>query len=125
MVSTNKARFLFSFGNIGGLLVRKLVKQTKIVSRTPNKSGFDQFWLSEAEAHIGAGGARILRKPDAAVRQELCRLDPADGVIDQPAEFLPLFFVMVVRKYWISTSRFRTKTTWATSEMPVIQRVAD
>ena len=33
--------------------------------------------------------------------------------------------VMVVRKYWISTSRLRTKTTWATSEMPVIQRVAD
>src|SRR5580704_2175502 len=31
--------------------------------------------------------------------------------------------VMVVRKYWISTSRFRTKTIWATSEIPVIQLI--
>jgi hypothetical protein len=55
------------------------------------------------------------------MRQELGRLNTANRVVDQTAEFLALFFAMVVRKYWISTSRFRTKTTWATSEIPVIQ----
>src|SRR6201987_514480 len=89
-VSTNKARFLFSFGNIGGLLVRKLVKQTKIVSRTTDQSGIDHFRLSQTEADIRATGAGILRKPDAAVRQELRRFDPSDGIVDQSAEFVAL-----------------------------------
>src|SRR5437868_14127109 len=71
-VSTNKARFLFSFGSMGGLLVRKLVKQTKIVSRTAHQSGIDHFLLSQAEAHVRATGAGVLRKTDAAVRKELC-----------------------------------------------------
>src|SRR5881398_1251216 len=29
--------------------------------------------------------------------------------------------VIVVCRYWISTRRLRTNTTWATSEMPVVQ----
>src|SRR5579864_8996982 len=53
-VNTNRARFLFSFGSMGGLLVRKLVKQTKIVSGTPYQSGIDHFLLSQAEAHVRA-----------------------------------------------------------------------
>jgi hypothetical protein len=76
---------------MGGLLVRKLVKQTKIVSRTPNERCFDQFWLPQTEADIWATGTGVLRKSDAAVWQELRRFDPSDGIVDQPAEFLTLF----------------------------------
>jgi hypothetical protein len=38
-VSTNKARFLFSFGGIGGFLEIKFVKPTKVVSRAAHQSG--------------------------------------------------------------------------------------
>jgi len=41
---------LFSFGSIGGCLEIKLVKPTKVVSRTPNEGCFDQFRPFQAEA---------------------------------------------------------------------------
>jgi hypothetical protein len=49
-VRTNKARLLFSFGSMDGLLVRKLVKPTKVLSRTPDKNGVGQGWV---EANYG------------------------------------------------------------------------
>ena len=90
MVRTNSARLRLSFGGIGGYLVNKFVKQTKINSWFAHKSGFDQVALVEAEPEEGAGCARILGKADAAVRQEQPGLDPSDGVIDQSCELLPL-----------------------------------
>jgi hypothetical protein len=77
---------------MGGLLVRKLVKQTKIVSQTPNERCVDQFRLAQTEVDVRTAGTGVLRKPDAAVRQELRRFDPTDGIVDQPAEFLALLF---------------------------------
>ena len=79
-------------GSMGGWLVRKFVKQTKIVSRTAYQSGADQFLLPQAKANIRAAGTGILREPDAAMRQEPGRFDPSDGVVDQPAELLALLF---------------------------------
>jgi hypothetical protein len=77
-------------GSINGLLVRKLVKPTKVFSRTPNQGRVHQFLSAQAQTDIGTRGARVLRKPDTAVRQELSRLDPSDRVFYQFAEFLPL-----------------------------------
>jgi len=56
---------------MGGFLEIKLVKPTKVVSRTPNEGCLNQFRSAQAEAHVWAGGTGILREPDAAVRQEL------------------------------------------------------
>ena len=47
--------------------------------------------LVQAQAHIGASATRVLGKPDAAVRQKLCRLDLPDRRVDQFAELAPLF----------------------------------
>jgi hypothetical protein len=80
-----------SFGAIGGYLVNKFVKQTKINSRFAYKTGLDQVGLSEAEPEEWTSGTRILRKTNAAVRQEEPGFDPPDRVIDQGGELLPLF----------------------------------
>jgi hypothetical protein len=69
-------------GGIGIGLKRKFVKQTKIDSRLAHERSFDQVALIEAEPDEGAGGTGILRKADAAVRQEEPRLDPPDRVLD-------------------------------------------
>jgi hypothetical protein len=79
-----------SFGGIGGNLVNKFVKQTKIDSRLAHEGAFDQVALIEAEPDEGTGGTRILWKADAAMRQEQPGLDPSDCVIDQSCELLPL-----------------------------------
>jgi hypothetical protein len=79
-----------SFGGIGGYLVKKFVKQTKIDSGFAHESGFDQGGLVEAEPDEGASGARILWKADAAMWQKQPGLDPSDCVIDQSCELLPL-----------------------------------
>jgi hypothetical protein len=57
-----------SFGGIGGYLVNKFVKQTKIDSRFAHKAGFDQVTLIEAKPDEWAGGTRILWKADATMR---------------------------------------------------------
>ena len=58
--STNRACFLFSLESMGGLLIHKLVKQTKIVSGTTYQTRMDQ-----AEAHgpkkIFSEGSRLGR----------------------------------------------------------------
>src|SRR5437870_12579089 len=79
-VSTNWARRRLSLGSIGGSLIIKLVKPIKIFSsRPPDKSGLDQLLTSETKPDIRATAARVLGETDAAVRQELRRLDLPDG----------------------------------------------
>src|ERR1019366_6449776 len=90
LVRTNSARLRLSFGGIGGYLVNKFVKQTKIDSRFAHKAGFDQVTLVEAKPEERTGCTRILWKADATVRQEQSRLDPSDCVIDHGCELLPL-----------------------------------
>src|SRR5438132_1681363 len=94
LVSTNWARRRLSLGSIGGFLVMKLVKPSKIFcSWPPDESGFDQLLPSEAKPDIGAAGAWVLGETDAAVRQELGRLDLLDGRLDQLTEFAALLIV--------------------------------
>src|SRR5208283_5059447 len=90
LVRTNSARLRLSFGGIGGHLVNKFVKQTKIDSWLAHKGGLDHVALIEAEPDEGAGCARILGKTDPAVRQEQPGLDPSYRVFDQGCELLPL-----------------------------------
>jgi hypothetical protein len=59
---------LFSLGSIGGLLVSKLVKPTKVISRTPDEGSVDKILSAQAKADIGTAAARVLRESDAAVR---------------------------------------------------------
>jgi hypothetical protein len=57
---------------MGGILVCKLVKPTKVIcSWAPHERVFGQIWSSQTEPNVGTAGAGILGKPDAAVRQEL------------------------------------------------------
>jgi len=76
---------------MGGYLVNKFVKQTKVDSGFADESGLDQVLLVEAEPDERTGCAGILGESDAAVGQEQAGLDPADRVFDQSCEFLPLF----------------------------------
>src|ERR1035437_6304710 len=92
LVRTKRARLRLSWGGIGGYLVNKFVKQTKISSWLAHKSGFDQVGLVEAEPEEVAGRAWVLRKADATMRQEQPGLDPSDCVIDQGCE-LPALLV--------------------------------
>jgi hypothetical protein len=79
-------------GSIGGSLVIKLVKPTKVFSRPPDYTLFRQFLPSQAEADVGTAGAGVLGKADAAVGHELTGLDSLDRVLDQSTE-LPALFV--------------------------------
>src|SRR5207237_4421555 len=91
LVSTNWARRRLSLGSIGGFLVMKLVKPIKaFCSWPPDESGLDQLLPSETKPDIGTAAARVLRETDAAVRQELGRLDLLDGGFDQLPELAPL-----------------------------------
>jgi hypothetical protein len=57
---------------MGGYSVTKLVKPIKTVSSwTPHHSGVDHFLLSETEAYIRTGAARVLGKADTAVCGEV------------------------------------------------------
>jgi hypothetical protein len=67
LVRTNSARLRLSFGGIGGYLVNKCVKQTKIDSWLAHERGFDQVGLVEAVPDEGAGRARILWEADSTV----------------------------------------------------------
>src|SRR5439155_149049 len=78
----------------GGSLVMKLVKPIKaFCSWPPDESGLDQFLASETKPDIGTAAARVLGKTDAAVGQELGRLDLLDGGFDQLTEFAALLIV--------------------------------
>jgi hypothetical protein len=76
---------------MGGSLVSKLVKPTKIFcSRPPYQSGFGQVVPSKTKADIGTATAGVLREADPTVGQELRRLDSPDRIFDQLAEFASL-----------------------------------
>src|ERR1700674_2665845 len=91
--STIKARRRLSFGGTRGLpLVVKMVKPIKVTrSGTADQFGIDQLLVAQAQTQLGAAHAAVLRKADAAVRQELADFDLADGGSHQPAVFLPSF----------------------------------
>jgi hypothetical protein len=81
----------------------------------------DQLLLPQTKPNVRTAAAGILREADTAVRQELSGLDPPDGSSTSWPNSRRCSSVIVVRRYWTSTGRLRTKTTWATSAMPVIQ----
>src|SRR5204863_9455373 len=70
--STKSARFGLSFGGMGGSLVRKLVKHTKVFGSWPaNQSGFNQFRFIQAKPYIRTAAAGVLGEADAAMGQKL------------------------------------------------------
>src|SRR5450759_787598 len=75
---------------MGGHLVTKFVKQTKIDSRLANQPALHQIALVEAEPKKRTGCTRVLEETDAAVGQEQSRLNPTYRVVDQGLELLPL-----------------------------------
>jgi hypothetical protein len=66
---------------MGGKLVRKFVKHTKVNSRPPNQGGLHQFLFAQAEPQVGAAQAAVLGKTDSAAGRELGGLDLPDGVL--------------------------------------------
>ena len=69
----------------------KLVKPIKtFCSWPPDESGLDQLLPSETKPDIGTAAARVLREADAAVGQELSRLDLPDGRFNQLPELAAL-----------------------------------
>ena len=73
------------------MLVRKFVKHTKVLcSRAANQASLDQSRLAKTQSHIRATAAWVLGKADPAVRQKLGQFDPANGVVHNLAELLPL-----------------------------------
>jgi len=69
----------------------KLVKPIKLFcSWPPDESGFDQILASETKPDVRTTAAGVLRETDAAVRQELGRLDLPDDRFDQLTEFAAL-----------------------------------
>src|SRR5262245_27830402 len=53
-VNTNNARWRFSLGSIGAVLVRKLIKQTKVDSWLADQPHIDQFLLTKAKSDVRA-----------------------------------------------------------------------
>src|ERR1019366_8594206 len=90
LLSTSWARRRFSLGGMGGYLVTKFVKQTKIDSRLADQPSLHQVVLVETEPEKRTGGTRILGKADAAVGREKSGLNPTGRVVDQGPELLPL-----------------------------------
>ena len=69
----------------------KLVKPIKaFCSWAPNERGLDQFLAPETEPDIGTVAAGVLWETDAAVRQELGRLDLLDGRFHELPELAAL-----------------------------------
>jgi len=52
---------------MGGYLVNKFVKQTKVDSGLVHERCIDQMLLAEAEPNEGTAGARILGETDSAI----------------------------------------------------------
>jgi len=66
---------------MGGYLEIKLVKPTKVFSRTPDQASVDEFLSAQAQADVRAADAGILGKPNSAVWQELGRFDATNCVL--------------------------------------------
>src|SRR6266478_1929444 len=94
LVSTNRARLRLSLRSMGGILVCKLVKPTKVFcSRAPHQRRFGQILSPQTEPDVGTTGAGVLGKADATVGQKLGGFDPSDRVLDQSPEFFALVVV--------------------------------
>ena len=65
--------------------------------------------------------AAVLREADPAVGWKLARFDLADRCFDQPAKLPALFFGDRCLQILNLGKLFRTNTTRATSEIPLIQ----
>jgi hypothetical protein len=64
---------------MGGFLVSKFVKPTKVLGSWPSdQSGLYELLFAQAQPHIGACTAGVLGKTNAAVRKKICGLDPTD-----------------------------------------------
>jgi len=68
----------------------KLVKPTKIASRTSDQPGFHHFLFPQAEPQMRAAQAAILGKADAASGWELGGFDLPDGIRDHRTEAVTL-----------------------------------
>src|SRR6202043_2921179 len=65
LVRTNRARLRLSLGSMGGILVRKLVKPTKVVcSWASYQCRFGQIRPPQAQPYIRTAGAGILGETD-------------------------------------------------------------
>jgi hypothetical protein len=72
-----------SFGGIGGFLVIKLVKPTKLFcSWPPNHGGVCQVRFTETKPYVRTAAAGILREANTTVGEELGRFDTSDRVRD-------------------------------------------
>jgi hypothetical protein len=110
------------FGRLAGWLVRKLVRHTKVLcSWSANEPGFDQLRFPQTKPYIGTAAAGVLRKRmplwGRKCADSICRIVALTRALNSRR----CWSVIVVLGYWISTRRLRTNTTWATSEIPVIQ----
>jgi hypothetical protein len=76
---------------MGGYLEIKLVKPTKVLSRTPDKASVDEILSAQAQADIRAGDAWVLGETNAAVWQELGCFNPRNRVLHQLAKLVALF----------------------------------
>src|SRR2546427_13121915 len=69
----------------------KLVKPIKaFCSWAPDESGLDQLLTSETKPDVRTAATWVLGKADAAVGEELSRLDLSDGGFHQLSELAPL-----------------------------------
>jgi hypothetical protein len=81
-----------SRGGIGGLLVCKIVKPTKVFySRFSDECGVNQLLLSKAKSYVGTADARVLRETYATVSQKLGRFNAPDRFFDQLPETTATF----------------------------------
>jgi len=70
----------------------KLVKPIKAFrSWPPDESGLDQLMASETKPNIRTAAAGVLRETDAAMGQELSRLDLSGRDLNQLPELAALF----------------------------------
>jgi hypothetical protein len=77
---------------MGGFLVSKLVKPTKVFgSWASHETGFDDLLFSEAKPNVRAVTAGVLREANPAVRQKVGGLDSPNRVFCQMAELATLF----------------------------------
>jgi hypothetical protein len=77
---------------MGGFLVRKLVKPTKVFySWASYQSRRGQILPAQTEADVGTAGAGVVRESDATVGQKFGGFDSSDRILDQSPELFGLF----------------------------------
>jgi hypothetical protein len=77
---------------MGGFLVIKLVKPTKIFcSWTPHQGGVGHDLFAKTKSHLRTAATRVLRKANTAVRQKICGFDSTGRALHQAAKLQALF----------------------------------